>query len=378
MLWFRPKVVIATGGFVSVPAVLAAALLRRRDLPPGAERAARRREPVPRAVRGPSRAHVRAHAARVPGGRRGVHVGYPVRSKIETATRRGRARALRHPGRAEGRVRRRREHGIALDQPRHRRGAQDGAARPTGSPSSTRPASPRRRTTTRSTTPASGCASSDSSPDIPGRYACRRFIDDIQDVYALADLVVARSGAGTIMELGAIGKPSLLIPKSDAPGGHQLQNAIAFADAGAAEIFYEEPSVRGRPHDQPGLRRPARAEADRAPRSTRSRCSRWAARRTGWCSRTRSRRNVDEIDALADGKPLLNAHEGPGVHPGVLLDQRGGAIELRFQSNLVSTGALADVRLERSPNGTRATIRERREAGRRASSSSFRARAASR
>src|SRR4029077_15287948 len=80
------------------------------------------------------------------------------------------------------------------------------------------------------------------SPDIPGRYACRQFIDDIQDVYALADLVVARSGAGTIMELGAIGKPSLLIPKSDAPGGHQLQNAITFVDAGAAEMFYEDPS----------------------------------------------------------------------------------------------------------------------------------------
>ena len=123
------------------------------------------------------------------------------------------ARALRHPGGSDGRLRRRREHGLALDQPRHGRGAQDRAQGPEGLrdplDGPRRDARlPRIRRHVRAAAPARAL-----DPDIPGRYACRRFIDDIQDVYALADLVVARSGAGTIMELGAIGKASLLDPE---------------------------------------------------------------------------------------------------------------------------------------------------------------------
>ena len=88
-------------------------------------------------------------------------------------------------------------------------------------------------------------------------------------------------------------------------------------------------------------------------------------------------RNLDEIEALADGTaaPELTPVT---VQSGVLLDQRGRIVELRFQSNLISSGALADVRLERSPNGTRAIDPRAPRTDRRPSSSSFRARAASR
>ncbi|MFQ5781345.1 MAG: glycosyltransferase, partial [Nitrospiria bacterium] len=60
------------------------------------------------------------------------------------------------------------------------------------------------------------------------------FIDDMAEAYAKADLVVSRAGAGTLSELAAIGKPSLLIPFPFAMG-HQEKNAEAFVSAGASE-----------------------------------------------------------------------------------------------------------------------------------------------
>ncbi|HLG22127.1 MAG TPA: UDP-N-acetylglucosamine--N-acetylmuramyl-(pentapeptide) pyrophosphoryl-undecaprenol N-acetylglucosamine transferase, partial [Candidatus Manganitrophaceae bacterium] len=62
------------------------------------------------------------------------------------------------------------------------------------------------------------------------------FIHDMAGVYAAADLVVSRAGAGTLSELAAIGKPSLLIPFPYAKG-HQEKNAAAFVSSGAAEMI---------------------------------------------------------------------------------------------------------------------------------------------
>ena len=44
------------------------------------------------------------------------------------------------------------------------------------------------------------------------------------------------------MELGAIGKPVAADPEVRRSRRPPVQNALAFVDAGAAEIFYEEPS----------------------------------------------------------------------------------------------------------------------------------------
>ena len=41
--------------------------------------------------------------------------------------------------------------------------------------------------------------------------------------YSLSDLVICRSGALTISELTACGKPSILIPFAAAAGDHQLK-----------------------------------------------------------------------------------------------------------------------------------------------------------
>jgi UDP-N-acetylglucosamine--N-acetylmuramyl-(pentapeptide) pyrophosphoryl-undecaprenol N-acetylglucosamine transferase len=61
---------------------------------------------------------------------------------------------------------------------------------------------------------------------------------ELPDVYAAADLVVGRSGAGTIWESGGLGKPMILIPLSGAATrGDQLINAELFEASGAAVVL---------------------------------------------------------------------------------------------------------------------------------------------
>jgi UDP-N-acetylglucosamine--N-acetylmuramyl-(pentapeptide) pyrophosphoryl-undecaprenol N-acetylglucosamine transferase len=71
-------------------------------------------------------------------------------------------------------------------------------------------------------------------------YLYREFFYDIELLYALSDLVVARGGAGSLSEISAMGLPALIIPKSNLPGDHQVMNARAMERAGGAEILYEQ------------------------------------------------------------------------------------------------------------------------------------------
>jgi UDP-N-acetylglucosamine--N-acetylmuramyl-(pentapeptide) pyrophosphoryl-undecaprenol N-acetylglucosamine transferase len=83
--------------------------------------------------------------------------------------------------------------------------------------------------------------------DIEGFYAYRPFFHDIELYYAMSDLIVARGGAGSLNEISAVGKPALIIPKSNLPGDHQVMNARSMERAGGAEILYEQiASVDGR------------------------------------------------------------------------------------------------------------------------------------
>lgn len=63
------------------------------------------------------------------------------------------------------------------------------------------------------------------------------FLDPIAEAYAAADLVIGRAGAMTLAEIAAWGIPAILIPLPTAAAGHQLTNAKALADAGAAELM---------------------------------------------------------------------------------------------------------------------------------------------
>ena len=66
------------------------------------------------------------------------------------------------------------------------------------------------------------------------------FIDSMPDVYALADLVVCRSGAGTISELLALGKPSILVPSPNVAGNHQYHNAASVVNNGGAMMIEDD------------------------------------------------------------------------------------------------------------------------------------------
>ena len=65
------------------------------------------------------------------------------------------------------------------------------------------------------------------------------FINDMHEAYNHADLVISRSGALTLAELTICGKPSILIPFNQAAGNHQMKNATALSNVGAAEIHDE-------------------------------------------------------------------------------------------------------------------------------------------
>ncbi|GGG96522.1 undecaprenyldiphospho-muramoylpentapeptide beta-N-acetylglucosaminyltransferase [Silvibacterium dinghuense] len=73
----------------------------------------------------------------------------------------------------------------------------------------------------------------------PARWQVAAFLDDMGTRFAAADLVLARSGASTVAELAAAGKPSLLIPFPQAADDHQRKNAEVLASAGAAEMLIE-------------------------------------------------------------------------------------------------------------------------------------------
>ena len=71
------------------------------------------------------------------------------------------------------------------------------------------------------------------------------FLDDMPERMRRADLVLARSGASTVFELAAVGRPSILVPFPQAAGGHQADNARLLAEAGAARII-EDHALTGR------------------------------------------------------------------------------------------------------------------------------------
>ncbi|HXG39999.1 MAG TPA: UDP-N-acetylglucosamine--N-acetylmuramyl-(pentapeptide) pyrophosphoryl-undecaprenol N-acetylglucosamine transferase, partial [Candidatus Limnocylindrales bacterium] len=68
--------------------------------------------------------------------------------------------------------------------------------------------------------------------------------DELLDVLGAADLVVGRAGSSTLAEAAALGLPLVVVPYPHA-GGHQRANAEAFVEAGAARLV-EDAAFDGR------------------------------------------------------------------------------------------------------------------------------------
>ncbi len=79
--------------------------------------------------------------------------------------------------------------------------------------------------------------------ELKKRYKAIDYLEkDMRIALEAADLVVSRAGSGSIFEIAAFGKPSILIPLPDwvAASGHQEKNAREYSATGAAIVIEEE------------------------------------------------------------------------------------------------------------------------------------------
>ena len=74
------------------------------------------------------------------------------------------------------------------------------------------------------------------------RYHSKKYLDsqEMGTFLNKADLIIARSGANTVTELAALGKPALFIPLPFAATDEQTKNAQLLVEAGTAEVLPQE------------------------------------------------------------------------------------------------------------------------------------------
>lgn len=113
---------------------------------------------------------------------------------------------------------------------------------------------------------------------VPGsstRFQLLPFVSGNMHAYlSAADVVVARAGATTLLELAGLGTPTVLVPNGKLTGGHQLKNAKVYVDAGAVKLVDDEQleahpevlagailSLLNAPHDRAVLSRAIRSLA---------------------------------------------------------------------------------------------------------------------
>lgn len=148
---------------------------------------------------------------------------------------------------------------------------------------------------------ATGDRSDLADPDVTG-YTVRRYLDRMDLAFALADVILSRSGAATVSEISALGIPAIYVPYA-VGNGEQRLNAAAAIDSGAAVLIADGDldSDRIRSEIIPLLQ-----NADRLATMTR------AAERVG------SRTGAEDLIALADRALSRERHRvdgepGPGA-----------------------------------------------------------------
>lgn len=78
----------------------------------------------------------------------------------------------------------------------------------------------------------------------PDNLVVKEFISDMAVAYRAADLVVSRSGAGSISELEFLGKPAILVPSPNVAEDHQTKNTLALTTCDAALYVKDADAVR--------------------------------------------------------------------------------------------------------------------------------------
>jgi UDP-N-acetylglucosamine--N-acetylmuramyl-(pentapeptide) pyrophosphoryl-undecaprenol N-acetylglucosamine transferase len=76
-------------------------------------------------------------------------------------------------------------------------------------------------------------------PVTGARYQPVAYVDDMERAYAAADVMLGRSGAGTVVETATVGLPSILVPLAIG-NGEQARNARALVDARAAIVIPDQ------------------------------------------------------------------------------------------------------------------------------------------
>lgn len=72
-----------------------------------------------------------------------------------------------------------------------------------------------------------------------GQIKLLPYINNMAEVLTDAAVVISRSGASSLAEINALGKPSILIPSPNVTNNHQEANARSLESVGAAEIILE-------------------------------------------------------------------------------------------------------------------------------------------
>ena len=67
-------------------------------------------------------------------------------------------------------------------------------------------------------------------------FSLKEFIEDIGKAYNDSDLVISRSGAMTVTEISALGRPCIFLPLPWSTDNHQYKNAKHILDLGGAEL----------------------------------------------------------------------------------------------------------------------------------------------
>jgi len=81
---------------------------------------------------------------------------------------------------------------------------------------------------------------------LSGAVEVHRFIDDMPGFFGRASLLVCRSGASTVAEVTAAGKPAIFVPFPRAADDHQKRNAETLERAGAAVMLEQSELTRDR------------------------------------------------------------------------------------------------------------------------------------